>query len=201
MNQTSRLQASLARLVAPLLFAIGVGLTSGAVEAQPPTPGCVCTPPEHGEHTLILSLQALPRVDGWDEGFGHRTGGGAALGVDVRAWPAAAELHIEATYLANRRAHLWSADVGLKLPFHAGRTWELHGITGPAIAWEYGRVQQANGALERVSEPVVGVIAGLGMAFWATPHVALTLDANYRLLGGAGIAHRLYQGLGASFRL
>ncbi len=153
----------------------------------------------HSAHSVVLSVSLLPRVDGWDSAFGHRSGWGLAGGIEFSPWPSWTDVYVEVTFLTNREQRLISADLGLKIPFHVGGQWEVHGVVGPALAYEHFRENRSTGVVAE-SSFVVGVVAGLGATYWMHRHVGVTLDVNYRVLGGEGIAHRLFSALGIASR-
>ncbi len=176
---------------------------SGAAFAHPETE-CADPTAEEGadprDHVIAFSVSVLPRVDGWDDEFGHRSGWGLAAGIDIAPWERGTEVHIEFSFLTNGEQRLYSFDLGLKVPFHSGVQWDVHGVIGPALAYEHFQATLPDGTTTNEAEFVVGVIAGVGTTYWFHEHVGATLDLNYRVLGGEGIAHRLFTAVGLASR-
>jgi len=189
-------QRALRAALALTLFASVVGPPRALADegAEPES----CAEPE--PHSWVaLSLSVLPRVDGWDPIYGHRDGWGIAGAVEFSPWSAHTQIHLEVTYLTNREQRLISADLGLKVPFHTGARWEVHGVIGPAIAYEHFQHTHEDGTT-RESAFVVGMVAAVGVTYWFHRDVRAMLDLNYRVLGGEGIAHRLFTAVGLASR-
>jgi hypothetical protein len=181
------------------LSVLATTLFAGTAHAHPEEE-CSTETEEAQEHGIAFSVSVLPRVDGWDPQHGHRSGWGIAGGIDVSPWESRTEIHIEVNYLTNGDERLVSFDLGLKVPFHTGVQWDVHGVIGPALAYEHFRVTHADGTTESEGAFVVGMIAGVGTTYWFHRHVGATLDLNYRVLGGEGIAHRLFTAVGLASR-
>ena len=177
-----------------LLHAAGPAATSA--QTRDDDPACA---EEEAHSWIALSLSVLPRVDGWDPNHGHRSGWGFAGAIELAPWTAHTQLHFEVTYLTNREQRLVSADLGLKVPFHTGERWDVHGVIGPALAYEHFRHDRADGTTKE-SAFVVGMVAAVGVTYWFHRHVGAMVDLNYRVLGGEGIAHRLFTAVGLASR-
>ncbi|MAQ17083.1 MAG: hypothetical protein CMN30_20100 [Sandaracinus sp.] len=188
--------------LASFLF-LGAALAStgaAAQEVEAPCPDAAEEGEAESTHTIALSVSVLPRVDGWDPTHGHRSGWGLAGGIDLSPWDSDSEIHIEVTYLTNGHERLISFDLGLKVPFHSGLQWDVHGVVGPALAYEHFQQTHEDGSVSSEGALVVGMIAGVGTTYWFHRHVGATLDLNYRILGGEGIAHRLFSAIGLASR-